>query len=486
MAAARSKPRRLAISPTGWLTVQNAFTQIFGAAVFALLARLLGPRAFGLVALVMVFIGFFESVMEIAATDALLSVREIDALHYSTATSANALFSSILGFAIFLFAEPIAAALKEPEIASILRVMAILPVFSALISAPSAATRRALQFGPLASRTIISTLVGGVVGVALALLHFGAWALVWQAIAQRILSAAILWRAVPIRFRLGLSRTHFRELMRYAAPMMLTQGMSWGAAQFPRFILGVFLGVGELGLFSLAARLNEIVLLLTLSPRYGVARVEMSHYGDDLQGLKLAIKRLLTQMGFLCFPVCIGGAAVMPTLFAAWLDARWSGGVYAAQFIFLGSVAFVTHYGLSAALLGLNRQSCVAINATVQTAVTVIVVAVFAPFGLSAATAAYASRTFLTAPFPAVFARRYSGISFAEIVRAQGPVLMAALLMGLAVVVLRTLLTPFLDQRMLLVILTLSGALIYGALVARFQPEAMAIAYRLLRKRSTP
>ena len=239
------------------------------------------------------------------------------------------LFSSLFGLAVFLFANPIAVALKEPELASILRVISILPVFSALISAPSAATRRDLKFGPLAGRTMASTLIGGIVGLVLALQHFGVWALVWQVFVQRALSAAMLWAMVPLRFRVGFSRTHFREMMGYAAPMMLSHSMAWGTAQFPRFILGICLGAGELGIFSLATRLNEIVLLLTLSPSYGVARVKMTKYGDDLANLRVAIKRLLTQMGFLCFPVCIGGAAIMPTLFAVWLDSRWSTGVYA-------------------------------------------------------------------------------------------------------------------------------------------------------------
>jgi O-antigen/teichoic acid export membrane protein len=466
------------------VTLQNLFTQICGAAIFAIQAPLLGPEAFGLVALVMVFIGFFESVLEVAVTDALLSVREIDRIHYATATTATLALFSLLGLAIFLCANPLAVALKEPDLASIFRVMSAIPIFSALISAPSAATRRDLKFGPLAARTMGSTLVGGIVGLVLALLHFGVWALVWQAIVQRVLSAAMLWAMVPLRFRFEFSRTHFREVMGYAAPMVLAQGMAWGTAQFPRFILGVFLGVTELGIFSLATRLNEIVLLLTLSPRYGVARVEMTKFGDDLTHLRIAIKRLLTQMGFLCFPVCIGGAAIMPTLFAVWLDSRWSTGVYAAQFVMLGSIAFVTHYALSAALLGMNRQSAIAINATAQTIITVIVMSVFAPFGLNVATGAFALRTLVASPLPARFARQYSGISYTEIAVAQARVFLSAAMMGLGVVLLRVVLTPYVAQKYLLVILVLVGAFLYAVLAAWLQPDLVAqITQRFTRRK---
>jgi O-antigen/teichoic acid export membrane protein len=473
------------ISPTAWVTVQNLFTQICGVAIFAVQAPLLGPKAFGLVALVMVFIGFFESVLEVAATDALLSVRAIDRIHYATSTTTTLVCFSLFGAAFFIFAHPLAVALKEPELASIFQVMSVIPTFAALISAPSAATRRDLKFGPLAARTMASTLIGGIVGLTLALLHYGVWALVWQAIVQRVLSAAMLWAFVPLRFSLGFSRTHFRELMGYAAPMVLSQSMAWGTAQFPRFILGVFLGADELGIFSLATRLNEVVLLLTLSPRYGVARVEMTKYGDDLANLRIALKRLLAQMGFLCFPVCIGGAAIMPTLFAVWLDSRWTGGVYAAQFVMLGSIAFVTHYGLSAALLGMNKQFVIALNATVQMIITAIVMSVFAPFGLNVATGAFALRTFAAAPVPAWYARQFAGISFTEIAGAQAHVFLAAATMGLGVMLLRVLLMPYVAQGYLLMILVLAGAVLYAVLVAWLQPDVAAqITQRFKRKKA--
>ncbi|MEJ0005627.1 MAG: oligosaccharide flippase family protein [Steroidobacteraceae bacterium] len=131
---------------TAWITLQNGFTQIFSAVIFAVQAPLLGPKAFGLVALVMVFIGFFESVLEVAATDALLSVRNIDQNHYSTATTSTLVSFSLFGLGIFYFAHPLSVALKNPDLASIFQVMSIIPVFSALISAPSAASRREMKF----------------------------------------------------------------------------------------------------------------------------------------------------------------------------------------------------------------------------------------------------------------------------------------------------------------------------------------------------
>jgi O-antigen/teichoic acid export membrane protein len=179
-------------------------------------------------------------------------------------------------------------------------------------------------------------------------------------------------------------------------------------------------------------------------------------------------------MAFLCFPICIGGAVVMPVLFHVWLDARWTGGVLAAQLMLLGAMPYVTHYGLSAALLAMNRQSLIAVNSTVQAIATVGAVAIFAPFGLTPATAAIALRPLATAAIPVVYARRYCGIGAANALRAQMPLLFAALGMGATVWLLRHALAPHLGAGALLVLLIAVGAIVYAILLALFAPQLVA------------
>jgi O-antigen/teichoic acid export membrane protein len=471
------------LSPASWVAAQNLINQAFGLILFAIQAPLLGPRAFGLIALVMVFIGFCEYVLEISATDALISVRDIDAQHYSTMTTVNALIAVVLGAAVLLCAQAIAGLFHEPELEPILRVMAALPLVSALASAPNAASRRDLQFRPLALRVLAGTLIGGAAGLTLTVLHFGVWALVWQTIVQRIVNVALLWKLVAMPFRVGFSGRHFRELWRYGAPMLLSQTMTWSATQIPRFLLGLYLGAAELGLFSLAGRINEIVLQVTLSPMFAVARVQMRAFIDDRSGLSGAMNHLLKQMGLLCFPLCIGGAVVMPVLFHVWLDARWSAGVLTAQLMLLGAMPYAAHYALSAALLAMNKQSLVAVNSTVQSIATVIVVAIFAPFGLNAAAAAIALRPLATAAIPIAFAQRHLGLEASGVWRAQAEVFLAAAAMGAIVYLTKLALERYLNPPALLAVMVLAGGVAYGLLIMRILPsETAALAARLRRK----
>jgi teichuronic acid exporter len=434
----------------------------------------------------MVFIGFCEQVLEIASIDGLISVKNLDERHYATMNAVNIALSGSIAALIVLLAGRIAVTFREPELELVLRVMAVLPLLSLLGAAPNAACRRALQFEPLVKRVFVSTAVSGAVGLVLTFMHFGVWALVWQALVQRLMNVVIVWKLVNLRFRIGFSLPHYREMQRYAAPMLLTQSMTWLGEQAPRYILGFFLGATELGLFSLAGRLCDIVLQLTLSPRYSVARVEMREFIDRQAGIEVAMRRVLTQMSALAFPACIVGVVLMPLLFSTWLNARWADGVIPAQLMILGLLPYVTHYSLSAALLGTNRQSAIAINATAQTLIVIPITAVSAPFGLLTATTAIACRPLLTASIPMWFARRYCGLKLKDVLLPQVPALIAATAAAAVVWGLNLLLAPYLNQVVLLVWLVLAGAATYAALIARLLPEVAApltrVAATILRK----
>src|SRR3954465_13786830 len=155
------------ISPTSWVTAQNLFKQLFTVALFAIQAPLLGPKAFGLIALVMVFVGFCEYVLEISGTDALISIRDIEPQHYSTMTTVNVASAALMGVGIFLFAPNIGALFHEAQLVPILRVMSALPMLTVLSSAPNAACRRELDFQPLVTRLLASTVAGGIIGLTL-------------------------------------------------------------------------------------------------------------------------------------------------------------------------------------------------------------------------------------------------------------------------------------------------------------------------------
>jgi O-antigen/teichoic acid export membrane protein len=461
------------LSPTLWLTTKTVFSQIFSLLLFAIQAPLLGPKAFGIISIVMVFVGFCEYVPGEAAADALISIRRIDDEHFHTMTAVNVLLSVVLGIAVFLGAGRISAWFHEPELFKILRCMAVLPAISAFAAAPTAATKRDMQFQPLALRSIGSLFIGGSLGLVLTLTGMGVWALVWQALVTRLVASIVLWYAVPLKFGMRFSLRHCRELLPFAIPTMASRFMNWACNQIPRVMLGLFWGSTDLGLFSLAARLGDILTEVALVPRYAVARVELRKYAHDQPGLEASLRRTLTLLTVFCFPLCVGGAAIVPTLFHVWLDPRWTGAIIPAQCMLLACIPVVTQYLGGATLLALNFQKPEAVVSIVQTVTTVAVVMVCAPFGLVATSIAIAARPFFLLPVSLHLLKRYCSLPATAMLAPQGPALLASVLMGALVWLLRSWLEPSLKDVIALPLLILAGAVAYALLVKLTMPTVV-------------
>jgi len=462
------------LSPASWLTARAIFGQVFGLGLFAIQAPLLGPRAFGLISMVMIFVGACESVLIEAAAESLISIRVIEDQHYSTMTCVNVGIAVLFGIVIFIAAPQIAALFGASSLVSILRWMSILPAITAFSAAPTAATKRDMQFRPLAIRSMGSVLVGGCVGLILTLTGAGVWALVWQALVTRLVAAWVLWYAVPLDFRLGFSKRHFDDLLRFAAPTMLSRVMNWAGAQVPRLILGIYWGPVQLGLFSLAGRLSDILMEIVVVPRYAVARVELRKFAFAPADFDDALRQISTRMSVFCFPVCLGGAVILPTLFHVWLNPGWYLGIIPAQFMLLICMPLITHYCVGAALLALNHQSTEALGSIAQTVAIVVIVFLSAPLSLNVACAAIALRPLVLLPLPLALLKVRSATPIRSLLISQARPLVAALVMGACVWFLREFLSGFLNNLTLLLVLACVGALIYGLLIVVLMPEFAA------------
>ena len=469
------------LRPTIWVTAERVFSEVFSLALFAVQARLLGPAAFGLIAAVMVLVSFWDAVPSMAIIEALVSVRRIEDRHYAVASSAMVIAGLAFSAAVFGCAGPLADLFDDAELVPVMHVMALLPLLQAFSIVPLAATRRAAQFETTTMRTIVSLIVSGVLGLVLALTGAGVWALVWQALVQRLVGTIVLWRAVRAPFQLSLSSRHLRELVGFATPLLLSGAMNWGAGQLPRLFLGVYLGPTELGLFTTAGRFNSIVKQIAIAPKAFVARVDLIRFTADRGALTHNVRRVFLQMGLLAFPICFGGAAVMPTLFHLWLDARWYEAILPSQIMLLACIPYVTFFGATALLYALNLLAAEAAVATVLNLSVMAGMAVAMPFGLVATTVAVAVIPLLLMPLPVLIIRRKGHVAVRDVLLPQFTALLAAGIMGGAVTLLRLQISAHVSEAGALPVLIAAGAVLYPVLVVALMPRpAMEILRRFL------
>ena len=458
------------LSPTLWLTGDRLFSQGFGILVFAIQAPLLGPHAFGVMSSVMVFIGFWEAVPGLAATDALISIRDPGRRHNSALLLTAVFFSLLLGGALWLMAEPLSRAMHDRQIAPIARVMAVFPLLQALSVVPTATAQRALAFKTLTTRSFLSQTGGGLLGIILAIAGAGAWALVAQALLQRVLATIILWMTVGSALTWRFGYADIAELLGFAIPNMASRTMSWAAGQLPRLILGLYLGPTAIGIFSLATRLHDIVAQVAIAPKAQVARVTLRWYVTDPDGLRAQIEKTLQRTSVLAFPLAAAGAMAVPLVISLWLDARWRDAVLPCQLLLLMSLPFVTIHVSASVLLALNLQRWEAALCTLHSVLIVGGTWIVAADGVLATALVMMIVAFFIVPVTYLTVRAACQISFAQVFRPQIPPLVCAALMCGAMQAAHWLLAGHVQTVKVLAGETLAGGGAYAASLALFMP----------------
>jgi hypothetical protein len=172
-------------------------------------------------------------------------------------------------------------------------------------------------------------------------------------------------------------------------------------------------------------RVNAIVKYIAIVPKAFVARIDLRRYATDRAAMTQAVRRMSLQMALVGFPNCFGGAAVMPTLFHAWLDSRWYETILPGQIMLRAGIAYLTLYGASAVLYAVNRQGREAGIATVLNLSIVVGTAVPMRFGLVATTAAVAVIPLLL-PLPILAVCGTGHVGPRDILLPRVPTLLAA------------------------------------------------------------
>jgi polysaccharide transporter, PST family len=386
------------ISPIGWLTIERITQQALWLILFAVLAPILGPRPYGLFAIVMVFIGFCEFILLDGAVEALVTVETLENDHIDASNLVNIGISTAFGILMSVLAPWLSDIFHDAEMQTVIWILAPMPLLSALSAPPIAILQRNLQYKQLAIRSILGLTIGGIIGIVVGIMGGGVLALVLQALAQRLAELTIAWIAVPIRFGCKWSARHLDELRPVAVNVLLARVASLLTGQFPRIVLGYTLGPTEVGFFSLANRFVEIITQITIVPLSRVARIELRTVQSGTAEFALQIATVVGKVSMLAFPCFLGLAALAPELFRLGLDDRWTASIVPTQLMLLSGLPLTVFYCIDAALLATNLSSVFRNIAHWQGLTLVVTVLCAAPFGLNITCLAIAIRSWIALP----------------------------------------------------------------------------------------
>jgi O-antigen/teichoic acid export membrane protein len=289
-------------SALGWSYVMQGGQYAITTLVTFVLAAVLGPSDFGLVAMALVYLLFIQMVLRQGMVPALVQRRELDTRHVNSA------FWLIMGTGVVLTAVSLLLSgwwsdvNRTPELETVINVMSVLIPLQALVVVQEALLSRHMDFRGLAMRTNASALIGGVVGLVMAFTGFGVWALVAMHVVKSVVDVVVLWTLSDWRPTWSFAPEAAREMLAFSSAAALGSLGSFASSRADALLIGVFFGPTVVGLYRLAQRLVELVTYFTTSALQAVSLPELSRVQGDPQRLSERIMMIIQSAALVALP----------------------------------------------------------------------------------------------------------------------------------------------------------------------------------------
>ncbi len=311
------------VKGTMWSAVENVTRMGVTFVVSVILARLLTPEEYGLIGILAIFIAIFNSIVDSGFTNALIRKQNVTDTDYSTVFYTNIVLSAILATVLFFCAKSISIFFERPELVSLTKVMSVVVVINAFSLVQRARTTKALDFKTQTKITFISSIGSGVVGISMAFMGYGVWALVGQQISNQLLTTLFFWiynKWVP---KLVFSLSSFKEMWTFGSKLLASSLIDTTWKEIYQIVIGKCYSPATLGLYTRAKHFADLCSSNLTSVVQRVSYPVLSSIQDDRQRLKGAYQRVIKTTMLPTFVLMLGMAACAESMIYVLIGEQW-------------------------------------------------------------------------------------------------------------------------------------------------------------------
>lgn len=290
------------ISGFFWVLCQQLSTQLVSFSISMILARLLEPSEFGLVAMTSIFMSIAGIFVSSGLGSSLVQKKDVDHLDYNSVFYAGLGLAAIIYTILFLCAPLISGLYKEPLLTPIIRVMGLSFFFSSFNTIQAATITRELAFKKLFFRGLICTTLTGIIGISMAYMGFGVWALVTSSLAGSVINTIIMYYIVRWLPRLEFSLKRLKNLLGFGLNLMGTSLMGTFFDQLKGLIIGVKYTAADLAYYNRGEHMPSLISSNIVGAINGVLFPAIAKVQDDRDTVKRAIRRAIKTTSFFVFP----------------------------------------------------------------------------------------------------------------------------------------------------------------------------------------
>ncbi|GAA3926378.1 lipopolysaccharide biosynthesis protein [Hymenobacter algoricola] len=311
-----------------WTTAATITNAVIQVGYSAIMARLLSPAAFGLVALAGVVLRFGTYFAQMGMEQAIIQKPELRATDVRAAFTSSVLLGTLFAGLLALSAPLAADLVRQPEVVPVVRVLAAGVFLTGLNATALSLLRRQMRFRTLALIEVVSYVLSYAgLGIGLAGQGFGVWALVGATLGQGLLLTILSYAAVRHSVRLLFSWTAYRPLVAYGSRMSAISFVEFINGSLDTVLIGRLLGATALGIYSRGWMLVGLPVYLLTTSVAKVAFPSFSQVQADRPKLRRVYLSSVTLVAALVMPICAGAAVAAPEIVGVLLGAKWAAAV---------------------------------------------------------------------------------------------------------------------------------------------------------------
>lgn len=419
-----SSLKKQAVSGVLWTFSQQISVQSINFAVQIFLARLLLPEAFGLIAMIQIFISIGQALMDGGMTSSLIRTEKPDQKDFSTVFFIN-LFSSIFIYFILFFTAPfIATFFDQPLLTSIIRIYTISFIIQALVGVQTTRLTKQLNFKLQMYMQIPSTICGGIVGILLAYKGFGVWSLVWMNLTTTSLFMLQHWFKTDWRPSLIIDKEKFKYHFNFGYKLTLSALLTSVYLNSYTLIIGKLFSATQLGFFNQANTLRMFPVNNITSALQKVTYPVFSSLQGNDEKLKYAFRKITLLVFFIVCPVMLSLVLVAQPLFRFVLTEKWLPAAPYFQILCVSAILYpLSMYNLNIVLVK-GRSDLHFKLEVIKKGGSVLFLLLIIPFGIWGAVYAAAISMLIHAFVNSFFSGRMINYSLTSQLRDIFPVLM--------------------------------------------------------------
>ena len=312
-----------AVNGVYWSAIDRFASQGISFVISIVIARLLSPHDYGLMAMVAIFISISQAFIDSGLSSAIVRKTDRTQKDLSTAFYTNVIIGLFCYIILFFTAPLIADFYEEKDLISIVRVMGIIFFLFSFSNIQQAVLTIKLDFKTKTKISLLSVLLSGTLGVIIAYKGLGVWALIIQQVTFALFRTTLLWAYVKWKPLLTFSYQSFKELFSFGSKILITSLLNSIFNNLYTIVIGKLFSASSLGFYSRAEQFAQFPSSNITNIIKGVTFPTMAVIQDEENRFKANFYKIQKIITFIIFPLILGLATVASPLVFILLSDKW-------------------------------------------------------------------------------------------------------------------------------------------------------------------